>query len=311
MLLSVVTTIYRTADCIAPFLERSQAAARQLGCDLEVLFVNDGSPDDGLEVATRLATEQPEQVVVIDLARNFGQHQALWAGLTAARGALIAVFDGDLEEDPFLAVAFHERLVAERADVVYGVARAPKGNWPYRQARRLFYGLLHTLSGVDFPANAQTARLMTRRYLDALLRHDERAMFLLGIMHSTGFKQVALPIDKPALSPTSYTLRKLFWIGLNAVCAFSILPLLIIFMTGLALAGLTAVFLAVVLATWAVRGYGVPGWTTLVVLQLVSLSVITLFLGILAVYVGMIFLEVKRRPRSIVRSVIRHGQVQP
>ncbi len=310
MLLSVVTTIYRTGPCVVPFFERAALAARELGCELEVVFVNDGSPDDGLATAERAAAEHPG-IVVVDLSRNFGQHKALWAGLRAARGDLIAIFDGDLEEDPHLAADFARTLRAQRADVVYSVARDPKGSWAYRRCRALFYRILRGLSGVEFPQNAQTARLMTRRYVDALLQHPEREIFLLGVLHMTGFRQVAVPVDKPQTAPTKYTSRKLFWVALNAVVAFSIFPLLIIFLTGIALSCLTAAFLAVLLATWATRGFGVPGWTTLVALQLISMSVVTLFLGILAVYVGIIFLEVKRRPTPIVRSTLRDGHREP
>lgn len=304
MKLSFVTTIYRTAGDIEPFAERAAEAARRLGFEHEVVFVNDGSPDDGLDVALALAERGPH-VVVVDLSRNFGQHKALWTGLGIATGDLVMVMDGDLEEDPLWAVDFHRMLAEKRADVVYGVQIRPKGNPLYQSCRKGFYRLLDILSDLDFPRDVATARLMTRRYVDALLSFEEREIFLVGIMHVAGFRQIPFPIHKESRSPTSYTAKKLLRLFLMAITSFSIAPLIGVFLAGILVSIGALVTIVVLFARYFITGIGVPGWTSVMVALVLFCGFLTFINGLLAIYIGTIFLEVKRRPRAIVASVHR------
>jgi putative glycosyltransferase len=286
-----------------PFHERTAAVAREMGAELELIYVNDGSPDNGLEVARRLAAYHPE-IVVIDLSRNFGQARALWAGIQHATGDLVAMFDGDMEEDPGWLKQFHDTMVSSRCDVVYGIQIATKGNPAYRAGRRFFYRALNILAADEFPRNSTTARLMTRRYVDALLQFGESEFALFSLMHLVGFAQIGVKVEKVSSSPTTYTFGKLVWLFVNAVTSFSTAPLLFIFICGVSLsigAGLFVLYLLITLKT------GVPGWLSVMAAITFFSGIIVLFLGVIAIYIGTIFLEVKRRPVTIVREIVRHG----
>src|SRR5215204_3749009 len=185
MKLSIVTTIYRTSGCIVEFHRRCLEVVDRMQVDVETIFVNDGSPDDGLEVATALAKHDP-RVVVIDLARNFGQHLALWEGIEQATGDLVAIMDGDLEEDPLWLADFYKTMIDGSWDVVYGIEHAPPRGMLYRAGRRFFYFILNTLSAVSFPENVITARLMSRRYVNAILEFQERELYLGGLLYAAG-----------------------------------------------------------------------------------------------------------------------------
>ena len=127
MKLSIVATLYRSAPYISEFHARTSAAARQLvGEDYEIVLVNDGSPDNSLELAARL-TDSDTHVVVVDLSRNFGHHRAMMAGLKHAKGARIFLIDSDLEEDPEFLLSFAEQMQERKCDVVYGVQERRKG----------------------------------------------------------------------------------------------------------------------------------------------------------------------------------------
>lgn len=304
MKLSVVTTIYRTADAIEEFHARALEAAAQIQAEAEVIFVNDGSPDDGVAVACRLADADP-RVVVIDLSRNFGQHRALWTGLQHATGDLIAILDGDLEEDPRWLVDFHVQMVATGCDVVYGVQNRPTGNSFYRTSRTTFYLVLNALAATAFPRNVVTARLMTRPYLDALLKFEERELFLAGIMYMAGFAQIGVAVEKPSSAPTKYSLRGLFWIFLNAVTAFSTAPLTAIFVCGVALSFVAVLYICYLFIRYFWYGAGVEGWTSVMAAIVFFSGVLLFFNGVMAIYIGKIFLEVKRRPLSIIRKIYR------
>lgn len=198
MKLSVVATLYRSASYIAEFHRRASAAARQLaGDDYEIVLVNDGSPDDSLDLAVRLA-ESDEHVLVVDLSRNFGHHKAMMTGLGYARGEQVFLIDSDLEEEPECLLSFAEEMRREPCDVVHGVQEQRKGGWLERWSGLWFYRLFKLLTGFSLPENLVTARLMSRRYVDALLRHKEREVFMAGLWYITGFVQRAQVVRSAA-----------------------------------------------------------------------------------------------------------------
>jgi putative glycosyltransferase len=307
MKLSVVTTIYRTSGCIVEFHRRCAEVASRMGMDLETIFVNDGSPDDGLEVATALA-KRDARVVVVDLARNFGQHLALWEGIEQASGDLVAILDGDLEEDPLWLADFRKTMVDGNCDVVYGFEHAPSRSPFYRAGRRLFYFMLNRLSAVSFPENVITARLMSRRYVNAILRFEERELYLGGLLYAAGFAQTGMEVSKLSRRHTKYTALRLARLFINSVTSFSIRPLMAIFVLGLGLSAVAGFFLMYLVYRKLVYGIAIEGYAS-VMGAIMLFSGITLFFnGIIAIYVATIFLEVKRRPRVLIRNIVRDGR---
>lgn len=152
-------------------------------------MVNDGSPDQSLELAVELAG-QDEHVVVVDLSRNFGHHKAMMTGLAHASGDLVFLIDCDLEESPEWLTEFADTMEEKQCDVVYGVQQQRKGGWFERVSGQCFWSLFNTLSDISLPANIVTARLMTRRYVEALLQHQEREVFMAGLWHITGMTKL-------------------------------------------------------------------------------------------------------------------------
>ena len=141
MKLSIVSTLYGSAAYINEFYERSLLVARELvGEDFEIIFVNDGSPDNSLEIGLSLM-EQDEKIKIIDLSRNFGHHKAMMLGLEHAQGKKIFLIDIDLEEQPEWLVSFNSLMLSEDADVVYGVQASRKGNFFERMSGYFFYRL--------------------------------------------------------------------------------------------------------------------------------------------------------------------------
>jgi len=185
--LSIVTTLYQSADYIPDFHQRASAAAKQLvGEDYEIILVNDGSPDNSLTLGIQL-TEKDHHVVVVDFSRNFGHHKAMMAGLEYATGEKIFLIDSDLEEEPEWLLDFSHLLIAKGVDVVFGRQETRKGGWFERWSGEAFYSLYNWLADIDHPRNIVTARLMTRRYVDALLQYREREMVISCLWVITGF----------------------------------------------------------------------------------------------------------------------------
>ena len=140
MRLSIVTTLYQSSPTINEFYRRALAAVEPITGDIELIMVNDGSPDDSLNLALALHRTDP-RVVVVDLSRNFGHHKAMMTGLAHARGDHVFLIDSDLEEEPELLTAFHERLKQGDCDVVFGVQGDWRGGLVERFTGALFFSL--------------------------------------------------------------------------------------------------------------------------------------------------------------------------
>lgn len=305
MKLSIVTTLYRSAPYIEEFHRRAGAAARQVaGDDYEIVMVNDGSPDHSLETALRLVEADP-RLMVIDLSRNFGHHKAVMTGLSHCAGDLIYFLDVDLEEEPEWLEPFHRRMLAEGCDVVYGVQETRKGGWFERWSGYWFYCFFYIITGLRIPKNAVSARLMTRGYVEALLGHRERELFLAAIMHVTGFAQCPYTVKKHHSSPTTYSLRKKLSLLVTAVTSFSNVPLKAIFYCGSLISAGAMLYIAYLVLNRWLWSSPLGGWTSLMssIWLLGGLNI--MFIGVVGIYLAKMFSEVKQRPYTIVRRIYR------
>ena len=306
MKLSVVATLYCSEAYIPEFCERASAAAWQIsGNNYEIVLVNDGSPDRSLDIAVAISESDPH-VVVVDLSRNFGHHRAMMTGLAHARGEHVFLLDSDLEEEPEWLISFHAQMVAQRCDVVFGVQQTRKGGWFERWSGDLFYRLLPMISGIDMPRSMVTARLMTRRYVDALLLHEEREIDIGGLWVITGFEQQPQVIKKHSTSESTYSLQRRFSLLINSITSFSNLPLIGIFYVGLAMLLVSGAFASFFVAQWLIIDRPVSGWTSVIVSLWLIGGMVILFLGVIGIYLAKMFSEVKRRPYTIVRKVYEH-----
>jgi len=300
--------VYRSAAYLPEFVESMSKALADAGVvDYELLFVNDGSPDQSLQHLLKMR-ERNDRIRILDLARNFGHHKAALAGMAYASGELAFVIDCDLEVSPRVFPRFLQTMRESRADVVYGVQVKRKGGWVERTGGGLFWKLFNRLSDIKVPENVLTERLMTRRYLDALLSLGDRNIFLAGMMYWTGFHQVGIPIDKRAREGAStYSIRKRASLLVEAITSFSTVPLKLVLGIGLALTACAVVFAAIILTRKLLFPSSVlAGFTTLALLILGLGGVIITLMGILGLYISRIFVQTQGRPTFIVSDF--HGQ---
>src|ERR1017187_8844828 len=165
MLLSVVTSVYRTAQFLESFASRVDTAARSCGLiDYEMIFVVDGSPDDAIAGLRQLKSRYPA-IRAIELSRNFGHHPALWCGLEQARGDLIFLADSDLETPPEILIDLHTALADGESDVAFAWQRERAGSWLRRLTSRVFWLVFSALAEVRIHPGVLTERLMRRNYL--------------------------------------------------------------------------------------------------------------------------------------------------
>ncbi|MBA3536045.1 MAG: glycosyltransferase family 2 protein [Tatlockia sp.] len=302
MKLSIVATLYKSEAFINEFYQRASTAAQKFaGNDYEIIFVNDGSPDQSLEGAVQLS-EEDGHIVVIDLSRNFGHHKAMRAGLECSTGDHVFLIDSDLEEEPEWLIPFSEKMSVEKSDVVYGVQENRKGNWFERWSGSIYYIILNWLTNIDHPKNITTARLMTRRYVKALLSHKEIESVISCLWVITGFKQCAHTVKKHTKSTTTYSFFKKINHMINAVTSFSATPLHMIFLCGIFIF-LGAIFYAsVLIIDRFFMATPLNGWTSIMVSIWLLGGMIISFIGIIGIYLAKIFSETKQRPYVIIRN---------
>ena len=304
--LSIVTTLYRSAASIEEFHRRIMKAAEPIADDIELVIVNDGSPDDSLALVLALQRTDP-RLVVIDLSRNFGHHKAMMTGLAYAAGDMVFLIDSDLEEQPEDLVLFHRRFMQGDCDVVYGVQETRRGGLLERMTGAIFFSFVAMLSDYPLPRNLVTGRLMTRDYVRALVRHRDREFIIADLWQVSGFRQQAVLVAKSSGSPSTYSFRQRVEIAVKHITTTSSKLLYLIFYAGITIFGLSTVVILYFLGRYFTSGIGVDGFTS----QIVSIwflgGLITLILGILGIYIANINAETKRRPYTIVRRVHRNN----
>lgn len=300
---SLVVPVFNEQETLPKFYERAQAAMRQSGESYEILFIDDGSHDATFEILQRLAAADPT-VRALSFSRNFGHQTAVTAGLHHARGAVVAVIDGDLQDPPELVPEMVKRW-REGFQVVYAVRRTRRENVIKRSAYRLFYRLLRKLSSVDIPLDSGDFSVIDRRVVDLLNRMPERNRFVRGIRAWTGFKQTGFEYDRdPRFAGESkYPFSKLVRLAYDGLISHSFVPLRLATQLGFVI---SLVAFLLIVCFLGLRLFGnqelLLGWTSTVVIILFLGGVQLMSLGILGEYVGRIFDEVKQRPLYIVRE---------
>jgi putative glycosyltransferase len=299
--LSIVTSLFRSAGHLEEFHARCTQAAAALTSSYEIVLVNDGSADDSLRIALEIHKRDP-RVRVIDLSRNFGHHKALMTGLAHSRGELVFLIDSDLEEDPAWLGRFREAMSATGADVIYGVQQIRKGGRFERATGELFFRVFNRVLTHPIPANVVTARLMTRRYVRALVAHRDQEVFLAGLWMTTGFDQRPLTVTKESRSASTYSPLRRLSVLVNALTSFSNRPLIYIFELGVAVI-LLSVAAAIYLMYRRLTGsVGVPGWASIMVSIWFLGGLMIFCIGVIGIYLAKVFTETKDRPYTIVRA---------
>ncbi len=304
MKLSIITTLYYSAPHLNEFYNRAKAAALAITDDYEFIIVNDGSPDNALDLAVALHHQDP-RVTVIDFSRNFGHFKALMTGHQYATGDYVLQIDSDLEEDPLVLHKFHETLQNNpTADVAFGVQDRRKGSWFERISGSAWYYFFNLFTEFDVPHDHVTARLMSQRYSQALAAHKEHEFIMGGMYEIAGFEQIPVYIKKTDDSETTYTLSKKLAQIPKAVTAFSNRPLIYIAYLGFAMLGISGLYTITMIWNW-IQGNPPEGFSSLIVSIWFVGGIITFCLGVIAIYLSVIFTETKQRPYTIIRHIYK------
>ena len=303
--ISIVVTLYNEEQTIASFFSALNRVTDSMGESVEYICVNDGSSDRTLQLLREQFRRDP-RLRIVNLARNFGKEAALSAGLFYARGEAVIVIDADLQDPPDLIPAFLEKW-REGYDVVYGIRSSRLADtFLKRTTATLFYKLFNRVSKVKIPTGAGDFRLLDRRAVTAMLDLPERNRFSKGLFAWIGFRQTGVEFvrDPRVGGATSWNYLRLFNFAIDAVTSFSIIPLRVASLIGVAISLFGFIYAAFLVFRTLLEGVDVPGYASIMVVMVFLGGVQLICLGLVGEYLGRLYIEAKARPLYIVSEVI-------
>jgi len=302
----VVVPVFNEGETLRGFHARLTKATEGLPHSFRFLYVNDGSSDDSSEVLGQLSAADA-RVHPLNLTRNFGHQAALSAGLDACTADAIIMIDGDGEHPPSL-IAEMLRLYESGYDIVHTqrVDRGREGFFLKSLTSKGFYWAISRLGESRIEPGSADFRLMSLEAVNALRQLPEYHRFYRGMVHWIGFSSVILPFvpEERIAGKSKYSLRKMIRLAGDGLFSFSLAPLRLGLVLGAVFLLLAGAELLYVLSFWLREDTSslVPGWSSLIVVITVSSGFSMLLIGILGIYVGMIFQEVKRRPVYLIKG---------
>ncbi len=302
---SLVVPIYNEEAVLPVLMRRLDTLLPQLDGPTEVIFVDDGSADASpIVLEARARTDSRYRF--LRLSRNYGQQVALTSGMARARGQAVVLMDADLQDPPEVILDMIAKW-REGYEIVYAQRLSREGESPFKRVTAgLFYRLLGKLGDVEIPQNVGEFRLVDRKALDAFLAMPERDRFVRGMFSWIGFRQTVVRFHRPARAAgeTKYSLAKMMRLAANGLVSFSDAPLRAALWLGLAVCGVAAAYALYVVAMWIAGANLARGWSSIIVVMTLLGGANMLMTGVLGVYIGRIYSEVKRRPLYFVDRAV-------
>ncbi|MCS6819759.1 MAG: glycosyltransferase, partial [Chitinophagales bacterium] len=303
--ISAVIACYKDEQAIPIMYERLTRTFKKMMVDYEIIFVNDGSPDNTANVLSGLV-QSDDHVIAIEHSRNFGSQSAFLSGMEIATGDAVVLLDGDLQDPPELIEKFYEEYL-KGYDVVYGRRVAREGSQSLALFYKIFYRIFRFVSYIPIPVDAGDFSLMDRKVVNELVKMPETDQFLRGLRAWVGFKQTGVDYIRPErmFGRTTNNWRKNLWWARKAIFSFSFVPLEVLTYLGWFFTGFSFLAIIVQIVLYFLLPGTPHGITTIIVLILFFGGLNMLGISILGEYQAKIIEEVKKRPKFIRKQIYR------
>ena len=308
-LLSVIVPCFNEQENIFDFyneLMKNEEFFKDEGVDIELIFIDDGSTDATVSNVKALI-EKDQRVHLISFSRNFGKEAAMYAGLNGAKGDYVAIMDCDLQDPPALLPEMYRAIAQEGYDSVATRRVNRKGEPPIRSFfARKFYKLINKMTKTEIVDGARDYRLMSRKFVDAILSMKEYNRFSKGIFGWVGFKNKWLEFEniERKKGETKWSFWKLFAYAIDGIMAFSTAPLAIASFLGLFFCVVAFIFIILIIIRQQTVGdpNNMVGWASMACIILFVSGVQLFCVGVVGQYLSKAYLEVKQRPLYIVKE---------
>lgn len=307
MLISVVLSFRNEEKNLPELVARLQTTLRALpSVAYELIFVDDDSTDHSIQILSEMRKTDPG-IKWIRMSRRFGVSECVMAGMEASRGDLVVYMDADLQDPPELIADLVRTRAETEADVVYTTRLSRSGeNWMKMILTKFGYRLLQRTSDVPVPFNSGDFKLLTRRVVDHLCQIKEAKPFMRGLISWVGFKQVPFFYHRqPRFGGQThfpiYSRRVIYNFLDSALISFSDAPLKLCLLAGFLITVGAGGFMVWIFIQKLI-GWALPGWSAIMAALVFFAGFQIFFMGIMGLYIGAIYTEVKRRPNYIVRE---------
>lgn len=303
--ISLIVPFYNEEASVDSFFSKVIPILVSTNRQYEIVCVNDGSKDDTLQKLIDQKSLCP-QIVIVDFSRNFGKEAALAAGLDFATGDCVIPIDCDLQDPPELIID-----MLKKWDDGFDVVLARRCNRSTdgiikRGTSSCFYKISKFIMSIDMPENVGDFRLLDRKVVDELKKFTERTRFMKGLFAYAGFRSAYIDYSRPerAQGTTKWNYWKLWNYAIDGITSFSTVPLRMMSYLGLLITFFSFLFGLRIIINILIQGIDVPGYASTIVAVLFLGGVQLIGLGIIGEYIGRIYIETKKRPIYIVRSVL-------
>jgi|LakMenE01Jun11ns_1017448.scaffolds.fasta_scaffold9861250_1 putative glycosyltransferase len=303
MELSVVTSLYKSELYIAVFLNRIIEVIKKLNIKVyEIIVIDDGCPNQSGQIVKNFVDEN-KNIKLFELSKNYGQHKAQMEGLKLSKGDLVYLTCSDLEEDPEILEKLWNYLKTRQdvAVVIGKIDNIPRSLISNFFAN-IFYIIFNFLSDLKISRYETLSRLMRRKYVDAIKEYQETNIFITAVFKDVGFVQHKLPVNKIYKGHSGYTFSKKITLSINAISQFSSKPLVYIFYLGVFITFLTLLISIWVLIQKFFTSNVLTGFTSIILAIFFVGGLITTSIGVLSIYLSQMFVELKNRPRCIIKN---------
>jgi dolichol-phosphate mannosyltransferase len=301
-MLSLVIPIYNEEKLIDELAQRTISAIESFTGDYEVIFVDDGSSDGSSGKILELR-EKNKKIKLLSLSRNFGHQAAYTAGLERAKGEIVAMMDGDLQDPPELLAEMYRKITGEDFDVVSGKKTGRKGNISRNLYAVVFHMIFRKIGDIKEMGNYGNFSMMKRIALDALLSMKEKVRYLPGLRSFIGFKHGCVDFvrDDRLRGKPGMSLKKLFSLAFDAIFSFSRFPIRFCLILGI-IGTLVFLVAGIYVIIAKVTGIAVSGWSSTLLSIYFLGSIQLVFLGILGEYIFRSYKESQNRPVYFVKK---------
>jgi dolichol-phosphate mannosyltransferase len=303
-LISIVSPVYSCNTSIYELYYRLTSILETITPYYEIIFVNDCSPDDAWKTITNLS-KKDKKVKGITLSRNFGQHYAITSGLTFVKGTWVIVMDCDLQDQPEEIIKLYNKA-QEGFDVVYGCRNTRQDNFIKIFFSKLFYKIFGYLTDTKQDSKIANFGIYHYKVIKAILSMGDSLRYFPTMVRWVGFNQTTIDIQhgKRKDGNTSYSFSKLIKLSWDVILAFSDKPLRLTVKLGIGISFLSLCYTAIFLIQYFTGNIKVVGFTSLIISIWLLSGIIIFFIGIVGLYIGKTFENVKKRPTFIIKDTL-------
>lgn len=302
--ISAIIACYNDAQAIPMMHERLTNTFNKIGCDYEIIFVNDGAMDNSENVLEGICKKDKKTIAIFH-SRNFSSQNSFFSGMQEASGDAVVLLDGDLQDPPEIISDFTNKWL-EGFDVVYGVRVKREANFLINFFYKTFYKIFKKISYIDIPLDAGDFSLIDKKVVDIIKKSEERDLFIRGLRAWVGFKQTGVSYIRPERrfgKTTNSFIKNIRW-AKKGMFSFSFIPLEILSYISYFIVFLSFFGIIFYLISYLIYPAAPKGITTLILLIIFLGGVQMLSISILSEYVAKILEETKQRPRYVIKKIL-------